>query len=137
MFSQIALLALMGLVMKNGILLVDYTNQLRDAGASVREAVAKAGPVRLRPVLMTQIATVCGLIPVALSTSQGAEFRNAMGILVIGGLVSSTALTLVVVPVAYTLMEDARAKAARAGGAIRGLMARFGMGGRPPGAPAE
>lgn len=138
MFSQIALLALMGLVMKNGILLVDYTNQLRDAGASVREAVAKAGPVRLRPVLMTQIATVCGLIPVALSTSQGAEFRNAMGILVIGGLVSSTALTLVVVPVAYTLMEDARAKVSRAGGAIRGLMARFGMGGgRPPGAPAE
>lgn len=135
MFSQISLLALMGLVMKNGILLVDYTNQLREAGASAREAALKAGPVRLRPVLMTQIATVCGLIPVALSTSQGAEFRNAMGILVIGGLISSTALTLVVVPVAYTLMEDARIRIGRIGGAVRRIGAK--LGGKAPGAPAE
>lgn len=135
MFSQIALLALMGLVMKNGILLVDYTNQLREAGASAREAALKAGPIRLRPVLMTQIATICGLIPVALSTSQGAEFRNAMGILVIGGLISSTALTLVVVPVAYTLMEDARTRMGRIGGTVRRLGAK--LGGRAPGAPAE
>ncbi|MFN3935532.1 efflux RND transporter permease subunit [Parvibaculum sp.] len=139
MFSQISLLALMGLVMKNGILLVDYTNQLREAGASAREAALKAGPVRLRPVLMTQIATICGLIPVALSTSQGAEFRNAMGILVIGGLISSTALTLVVVPVAYTLMEDARARVGRIGGAFRRIGAKLGgkAGGKAPGAPAE
>ena len=135
MFSQIALLALMGLVMKNGILLVDYTNQLREAGASAREAALKAGPIRLRPVLMTQIATICGLIPVALSTSQGAEFRNAMGILVIGGLISSTALTLVVVPVAYTLMEDARTRMGRIGGALRRIGAK--LGGKAPGAPAE
>lgn len=135
MFSQISLLALMGLVMKNGILLVDYTNQLREAGATAREAALKAGPVRLRPVLMTQIATICGLIPVALSTSQGAEFRNAMGILVIGGLISSTALTLVVVPVAYTLMEDARTRIGRIGGAFRRMGAK--LGGKAPGAPAE
>jgi HAE1 family hydrophobic/amphiphilic exporter-1 len=138
MFSQIALLALMGLVMKNGILLVDYTNQLRETGMGPREAALKAGPVRLRPVLMTQIATVFGLIPVAISDSQGAEFRNAMGILVIGGLISSTALTLIVVPVAYTLMEDARAKMTGIGVFFRRMSAKAGIGsGKPPGAPAE
>lgn len=138
MFSQIALLALMGLVMKNGILLVDYTNHLRAGGASAREAALKAGPVRLRPVLMTQIATIFGLVPVAISDSQGAEFRNAMGVLVIGGLISSTLLTLVVVPVAYTLMEDARSGIARIGRFFRRTAARFGPGGgKAPGAPAE
>jgi HAE1 family hydrophobic/amphiphilic exporter-1 len=138
MFSQISLLALMGLVMKNGILLVDYTNHLRAAGASAREAALKAGPVRLRPVLMTQIATIFGLIPVAISNSQGAEFRNSMGVLVIGGLISSTLLTLVVVPVAYTLMDDARGGIARIGHFFRRMGARFGLGGgKAPGAPAE
>ena len=138
MFSQISLLALMGLVMKNGILLVDYTNHLRAGGATAREAALKAGPVRLRPVLMTQIATIFGLIPVAISNSQGAEFRNAMGVLVIGGLISSTLLTLVVVPVAYTLMEDARGGLARIGRFFRRMGARFGLGGgKAPGAPAE
>ena len=67
-----------------------------------------AGPVRLRPVLMTAFSTICGMIPVAFSDSQGAEFRNAMGFLVIGGLASSTFLTLLVVPTAYTLMDDAQ-----------------------------
>ena len=67
----------------------------------------EAGPVRLRPVLMTAFSTICGMIPVAFSDSQGAEFRNAMGFLVIGGLASSTFLTLLVIPVAYTLMDDA------------------------------
>ncbi|MGD1933961.1 MAG: efflux RND transporter permease subunit [Candidatus Phaeomarinobacter sp.] len=108
MFAQIGLLALMGLVMKNGILLVDYANQAHEGGMSAREAIREAGPVRLRPVLMTALSTICGMIPVAMSVSQGAEFRNGMGFLVIGGLTSSTALTLVVVPVAYTLMADAR-----------------------------
>jgi HAE1 family hydrophobic/amphiphilic exporter-1 len=107
MFVQIGLLALMGLVMKNGILLVDYTNQLREQGLELKEALLKAGPVRLRPVLMTQIATICGMIPVAISNSQGAEMRNAMAFVAIGGLASSTLLTLVVVPVAYMLLESA------------------------------
>ena len=106
MFAQIGLLALMGLVMKNGILLIDLTNQKRQEGMTAREAVLAASPVRLRPVLMTQISTICGMIPVALSVSQGAEFRNAMGYLVIGGLASSTLLTLIVVPVVYTLFDD-------------------------------
>ena len=109
MFAQIGLLALMGLVMKNGILLVDYANHLRSETGSAREAMLGAGPVRLRPVLMTAFSTICGMIPVAFSVSQGAEFRNAMGFLVIGGLASSTFLTLLVIPAAYTLMEDAGA----------------------------
>ena len=114
MFAQIGLLALMGLVMKNGILLVDYTNQLRAQGMELKEALLKAGPVRLRPVLMTQIATICGMIPVALSRSQGAEIRNAMAFVAIGGLISSTALTLVVVPVAYLMLESAHQRMNRA-----------------------
>jgi hydrophobic/amphiphilic exporter-1 (mainly G- bacteria), HAE1 family len=108
MFAQIGLLALMGLVMKNGILLVDYANNAHERLGSSLAAMLEAGPVRLRPVLMTAFSTICGMIPVALSTSQGAEFRNAMGVLVIGGLASSTFLTLLVVPVAYTLMDDAQ-----------------------------
>lgn len=133
MFAQIGMLALMGLVMKNGILLVDYTNQLREQGADAREAVRAAGPVRLRPVLMTQIATVAGMIPVALSTSAGAEFRNALGWLVIGGLISSTLLTLVVVPVVYTLFSDAGAGLNR----VRERLRPAAKSGRPPRAPAE
>ena len=112
-FAQIGLIALMGLVMKNGILLVDYANQLREGGLSAREAIARAGPVRLRPVLMTQFATIAGMIPVALANSDGSEFRNPMGVLVIGGLLSSTVLTLIVVPAIYTYAEDFSAWAAR------------------------
>ena len=126
MFAQIGLLALMGLVMKNGILLVDYTNQLRAQGLHLREALLKAGPVRLRPVLMTQIATICGMIPVALSTSQGAEVRNAMAFVAIGGLISSTALTLVVVPVSYLLLESAHLRMNRG---IAFVRRRLGLGG--------
>jgi HAE1 family hydrophobic/amphiphilic exporter-1 len=97
--------ALMGLAMKNGILLVDYANQRREAGLSALEAILEAGPVRLRPVLMTTFATIAGMVPVALARSDGAEFRQPMGVLVIGGLVSSTLLTMVVVPVAYVLVD--------------------------------
>lgn len=107
MFAQIGMIALMGLVMKNGILLVDYANIAREQrGLSARDAIQEAGPRRMRPVLMTQLATVFGMIPVAISTSQGAEFRNGMGVLMMGGIISSTALTLFIVPVAYTLMAD-------------------------------
>jgi HAE1 family hydrophobic/amphiphilic exporter-1 len=104
-FAQIGLVALMGLAMKNGILLVDYANQRREAGLSALEAILEAGPVRLRPVLMTTFATIAGMVPVALARSDGAEFRQPMGVLVIGGLVSSTLLTMVVVPVAYVLVD--------------------------------
>jgi HAE1 family hydrophobic/amphiphilic exporter-1 len=114
-FAQIGLIILMGLVMKNGILLVDYANQRRKAGASVREAMLEAGPIRLRPVMMTTFSTVCGMIPVAFATSGGAEFRSPMGLLIIGGLLSSMFLTLIVVPVAYTLEWELRSRLVRIG----------------------
>jgi len=106
LFAQIGLIALMGLVMKNGILLIDLANQNRMAGMAPRDAMKNAGPERLRPVLMTALSTIFGMIPVALSNSDGAEWRNAMGFLVIGGLTSSTFLTLLVIPAAYTVAGD-------------------------------
>ncbi|NNL66609.1 MAG: efflux RND transporter permease subunit [Myxococcales bacterium] len=131
MFGQIALLALMGLVMKNGILLVDRANQLRAQGVGAREAMLQAGPVRLRPVLMTTFSTVAGMIPVALSSADGAEFRIPMGVLAIGGMLSSTLLTLAVVPVVYTLLADAQGALSRATGRrVRPELIRGG-GGRP------
>jgi HAE1 family hydrophobic/amphiphilic exporter-1 len=105
--SGMGLLVLMGLVMKNGILLVDYTNQLREQGLARDDAILRAGPIRMRPVLMTSAALVCGLLPMALSNAAGAEFRAPMAWIVIGGLATSTALTLVVVPVFYALADDA------------------------------
>lgn len=101
LFAQIGLLALMGIVMKNGILLVDRANQLRSQGMDAREAMTVAAPERLRPVLMTALAAVFGMLPVALSQSDGAEWRNPMGFIIIGGLTTSTLLTLIVVPSLY------------------------------------
>jgi len=106
--AQIGIVALMGLVMKNGILLVDYANQAVDRGLAPREAMLEAGRLRLRPVLMTAFSTISGMIPIALATSDGAEFRTSMGVIVIGGLLSSTLMTLFVVPTAYTLFADAK-----------------------------
>ena len=105
-FSFIGLILLMGLVKKNAILLVDYTNVLRERGLSRREAILEAGPVRLRPILMTTFAMVFGMIPVAFGMGEGAESRAPMGIAVIGGLLTSLFLTLVVVPAAYDLFDD-------------------------------
>ncbi len=105
-FSFIGLILLMGLVKKNAILLVDYTNVLRERGLSRREAILEAGPVRLRPILMTTFAMVFGMIPVAFGMGEGAETRAPMGIAVIGGLLTSLFLTLVVVPAAYDLFDD-------------------------------
>jgi len=105
-YSFIGLILLMGLVKKNGILLVDYTNVLRARGQSRREAILQAGPVRLRPILMTTFAMVFGMIPVAFGMGEGAETRAPMGIAVIGGLLTSLFLTLVVVPAAYDLFDD-------------------------------
>jgi len=121
--GAMGLLVLMGLVMKNGILLVDYTNQLREQGIARDEAILRAGPVRMRPVLMTSAALVLGLLPMALSNATGAEFRAPMAMIVIGGLATSTALTLMVVPVFYALVDSGnarvRAAASRAIAALR------------------
>jgi HAE1 family hydrophobic/amphiphilic exporter-1 len=105
-FSFIGLILLMGLVKKNAILLVDYTNVLRERGIPRREAILQAGPVRLRPILMTTFAMVFGMLPVAFGMGEGAETRSPMGIAVIGGLLTSLFLTLVVVPAAYDLFDD-------------------------------
>lgn len=106
LFAQIGFIALMGIVMKNGILLVDRANQLLADGVATREAILIACPERLRPVLMTAFAAIFGMIPVALSNSDGAEWRNSLGFLIIGGLASSTILTLLVVPAAYMVPGD-------------------------------
>ncbi|MBN2526034.1 MAG: efflux RND transporter permease subunit [Deltaproteobacteria bacterium] len=106
MISLIGMLMLMGLVTKNAILLVDYTNTLRRRdGLSRKEALQKAGPTRLRPILMTTLAMVFGMIPVATSHGWGSELRAPMAVAVIGGLIASTLLTLVVVPVIYTIID--------------------------------
>ena len=105
-FSLIGMILLMGLVKKNAILLVDFTNTLRARGVSRRDAILQAGPIRLRPILMTTLAMVFGMLPVALGLGEGAETRSPMGIAVIGGLLTSLFLTLVVVPSAYDLFDD-------------------------------
>ncbi|MCE9634543.1 MAG: efflux RND transporter permease subunit [Planctomycetes bacterium] len=106
-FTMIGVIMLMGLVTKNGILLVDFTNQLRAKGLPRDEALRKAGPVRLRPILMTTLAMVFGMLPIAMGTGAGSESRAPMAVAVIGGLITSTLLTLVVVPVVYALFDDA------------------------------
>ena len=104
--SMIGVVMLMGLVTKNAILLIDFIKQLRRKGLSRMEAILKAGPIRLRPILMTTFAMIFGMLPVALSLGSGAEFKAPMARAVIGGLISSTLLTLIVVPVVYTILDD-------------------------------
>jgi hydrophobic/amphiphilic exporter-1 (mainly G- bacteria), HAE1 family len=104
MLAAIGIILLMGLVTKNSILLVDFTNQLRRRGYAVREAILEAGPIRLRPILMTTLSMIFGMVPVAVGLGAGSELRRPMGMAVIGGLITSTLLTLVVVPVVYSLI---------------------------------
>ncbi len=104
-YSMIGLLLLMGIVKKNSILLVDFTNQRRQEGAKLRDALLEACPLRLRPILMTSIATIAAAIPAALSFGPGSETTRPMAVVVIGGVIFSTLLTLVVVPCAYSLLS--------------------------------
>ncbi len=106
MFSIIGFIMLMGLVTKNAILLVDFANQARKAGAERTEALLEAAHVRLRPILMTTLAMVFGMVPLAFGLSEGSEQRAPMGQAVIGGIITSSLLTLVVVPVIYTYLDD-------------------------------
>ena len=105
-FSIIGFIMLMGLVTKNAILLIDFVNQERRAGVQRREAVLAAGRIRLRPILMTTLAMIFGMFPLALGLGEGAEQRAPMGQAVIGGVITSSLLTLVVVPVIYTYLDD-------------------------------
>jgi HAE1 family hydrophobic/amphiphilic exporter-1 len=86
--------------------MVDFTNTLRARGMSRREAILAAGPTRMKPILMTTTATVCGMLPTALAFAEGSEWRQPMAIAVIGGLVLSTLLTLLIVPSMYTIIDD-------------------------------
>jgi HAE1 family hydrophobic/amphiphilic exporter-1 len=107
--AMIGIIMLMGLVTKNGILLIDFTNQQREAGNDRTDALLAAGRIRLRPIIMTTVAMIFGMIPLALAIGEGAEQRAPMARAVIGGLLTSTFLTLFVVPVVYTLLDDAAA----------------------------
>ena len=105
-FSFIGLVMLIGIVTKNAILLVDFTNQMRREGMDREQALRRAGSLRLRPILMTALTTMAAVVPVALALSEGGEQRAPMAIAVIGGMLTSTFLTLLVVPCVYTLMDD-------------------------------
>lgn len=113
MMSMIGVILLMGLVTKNAILVVDYANVQRRAGVGRREALIAAGRVRLRPIIMTTLAMIFGMLPLAFEWGAGAEFRAPMARAVIGGLITSTLLTLLVVPVVYTFLDDFAARLAR------------------------
>ncbi|MEN9316983.1 MAG: hypothetical protein RIS35_3376, partial [Pseudomonadota bacterium] len=115
MFSIIGFILLMGLVTKNAILLVDFANQARAQGMARADALLKAAEIRLRPILMTTLAMVFGMIPLAVSVSEGAEQRAPMAHAVIGGVIASTLLTLIVVPVLYTLLDDLTTRLRRRG----------------------
>jgi multidrug efflux pump len=103
-YSQIGIILLIGLMAKNGILIVEFANQLRDEGYSVREAVIEASVLRLRPILMTMISTVLGAVPLVIASGAGAESRQAIGTVIIGGLFFASLLTLFLTPVLYDLM---------------------------------
>jgi hydrophobic/amphiphilic exporter-1 (mainly G- bacteria), HAE1 family len=105
MTAMIGIILLMGLVTKNSILLVDFTNRLREQGMGRDEALLHAGPIRLRPILMTTLALILGMIPVASGLGAGGSFRAPMAIAVIGGLITSMILTLLLVPVAYSVLD--------------------------------
>ncbi|HNF75919.1 MAG TPA: efflux RND transporter permease subunit, partial [Thauera aminoaromatica] len=103
-YSQIGLVTLVGLITKHGILIVEFANQLREHGHALREAVVEAAVLRLRPILMTTGAMVLGSLPLALATGAGAESRQQIGWVIVGGLLIGTFFTLFVVPTVYTLL---------------------------------
>jgi HAE1 family hydrophobic/amphiphilic exporter-1 len=104
----LGLILLAGIVVNNAIVLVDYTNTLRSRGLDLRDAIVTAGAVRLRPILMTTATTVLGLLPMALGLGDGAEIRTPMSLTVIFGLMSSTILTLLIIPLVYSLVDGLR-----------------------------
>jgi len=108
--SMIGIIMLMGLVTKNGILLVDFVNKQREKGIDRHTAILSAARIRLRPIIMTTAAMIFGMLPLALALGEGAEQRSPMAHAVIGGLITSTLLTLFIVPCAYTLLDDLAAR---------------------------
>jgi multidrug efflux pump len=103
-YSQVGIIILIGIAAKNGILIVEFANQLRDAGRNVREAVLEASAIRLRPIVMTGLSTMFGAMPLVLSSGAGAETRGTIGIVIVSGVLIATGLTLIVVPVLYSIL---------------------------------
>jgi HAE1 family hydrophobic/amphiphilic exporter-1 len=112
LMSLIGVILLAGIVAKNAILLIDFAKAAKKRGVPIREALVEAGAVRLRPILMTTVALIAGMVPVAIGTGEGAMFRRPLGVTVIGGVVTSTLLTLLVIPVVYELFDKMRDRAA-------------------------
>lgn len=112
-FSQIGIIMLIGLVTKNGILIVEFANQRKEQGMSIDEAIIGASTARFRPILMTSLSTILGILPIALALGAGAESRVPMGVAVIGGLAFSTVLTLFVIPAIYTYLTSKKGSLAR------------------------
>ena len=110
--SLIGVILLMGIVAKNAILLIDFAKEVRASGAPIRDALIEAGATRLRPILMTTVALIAGMIPVAFGAGEGAQFRQPLGVAVIGGTITSTLLTLLVIPVAYEILDMWRTRLA-------------------------
>jgi multidrug efflux pump len=104
LFSQIGIVMLIGLAAKNGILIVEFANQLRDDGRNIKQAIAEASAVRLRPILMTSVATIMGAVPLVLAGGPGSASRATIGVVVIFGVTVSTFLSLFVVPAFYALL---------------------------------
>ena len=105
---MIGCIMLMGLATKNSIILVDYIHQLLEKGTPLADAIVEAGSVRLRPILMTSFALISGMIPVAIGLNEVSSQRSSLGVAVIGGVISSTLLTLIVIPAVFSYMETAR-----------------------------
>jgi multidrug efflux pump len=117
LYSQIGMILLIGLVTKNSILLVDYANQLKARGLDAVAAALEAGRIRLRPILMTSVATVMGALPIALGLGAGSISRRPLGYAIVGGLVFSTLLTLYMVPAVYVIFDGLAARLRRTAGA--------------------
>ena len=109
-FSEIGMIMLVGLVTKNGILIIEFTNQLREKGMTIKEALIEASTARLRPILMTSLATMLGALPIAMALGAGSKSRMGMGIVIIGGLLLSTLLTIYVVPAMYSFLVKDKKK---------------------------
>jgi HAE1 family hydrophobic/amphiphilic exporter-1 len=137
-YSVLGLILLMGIAKKNSIMLVDFTNQVRERGVERHQALLEACPIRLRPILMTSLATIAGALPPALAIGPGAELQRPMAIALVGGMLVSTALTLLVVPAAYSVFDDViswnEERRARGAGFLAELAALRSRLGHPHGA---